>query len=102
MSAAELLRRARRSSGLTQQELARKAGIPQSVLSAYERGRRQPSVAAALRILEAAGFTLRLRPMIDLERNARILADVLDLADRLPKRPRGPLNYPPLPRRAAE
>jgi transcriptional regulator with XRE-family HTH domain len=95
-SASVFLRRARRRSGLTQQALARKVGIPQSVLSAYERGRRQPSVTAAVRILEAAGFRLALKPRVDEVRAGVLLRQLLDLADALPKRRRGELRYPPL------
>ena len=94
--ASELLLRARRASGLSQQALAHKAGVAQSVLSAYERGRRQPSVSAATRILEAAGFRLSLKPRIDEARAGVVLRQVLGLADALPKRRRGELEYPRL------
>ncbi len=96
-----LLLEARKRAGLTQAALARKAGIPASVLNAYERGTRQPGADALLAILRAAGFQARLVSTIDLERNARILADVLDLAERLPYRPRRTLRYPPFRRRTA-
>lgn len=85
---------ARREAGLSQADLARKTGIPRSVLSAYERGRRQPGADALASILAAAGFELRLCPRIDQERNGRVLAQVLDLAGRLPWRPRPTLAYP--------
>ncbi len=52
---------ARRRAGLTQEALARRAATSQSALSAYESGRRSPSVATLTRILEAAGFELRMR-----------------------------------------
>ena len=39
-----LLREARRKAGLSQVELGRRAGVTQSVVSAYESGARQPSV----------------------------------------------------------
>jgi transcriptional regulator with XRE-family HTH domain len=97
--AGELIGRARRSSGLTQAELARRAGMQSSVLSAYERGRRQPSVAALARIARAAGLELELAPSRDwaqLEHSGRVLAEVLDLADKMPYRPRRELAYPPL------
>lgn len=90
---------ARRTSGLTQAALARKAGIPRSVLNAYERGNRQPGADALASILAAAGFELTLTPRIDAERNARVLAEVLDLAERLPWRPRRTLTFPPFKRR---
>jgi transcriptional regulator with XRE-family HTH domain len=95
--AGKLLRRARRASGLTQQALAAQARTPQSVLSAYERNRRQPSVAAIERILEAAGFRLSLQPRIDETAAGRLLPQLLELADALPKRDRGKLTYPRLP-----
>lgn len=46
--------------GISQRELARRAGVPQSMISAYERGRREPTLPTLLRILRAAGFDLRL------------------------------------------
>ncbi|HEX9695232.1 MAG TPA: helix-turn-helix transcriptional regulator [Actinomycetota bacterium] len=73
---AELLREARRRAGLRQAGLARRAGIPRSVLNAYERGTRQPGADSLAAILAAAGFELRLAPRIDPARNARILAEV--------------------------
>lgn len=96
---ARLLVEARHAAGLSQAALARKAGVPRSVLNAYEHGKRQPGTDALASILRAAGFELRIAPVIDLERNARTLADVLDLAERLPWRPRRALAFPPLHRR---
>jgi len=90
---------ARRAAGLSQAALARRAGIPRSVLNAYEHGKRQPGADALASILAAAGFELRLAPRIDRHRNARVLADVLDLAERLPWRPRRTLRFPPFARR---
>ena len=56
-----LIRIARRRAGLTQEALARRAATSQAAISAYESGRRSPSVATLTRILEAAGFELRMR-----------------------------------------
>jgi transcriptional regulator with XRE-family HTH domain len=56
-----LIRIARKRSGLSQQELARRAATSQAAVSAYESGRRSPSVATLSRILSAAGFDLRMR-----------------------------------------
>jgi transcriptional regulator with XRE-family HTH domain len=97
--AGELISQMRWTSGLSQAELARRAGIQSSVLSAYEHGRRQPSVAALVRIAGAAGLELQISPLADadaLARSGEILIQVLELADRLPSRPRGELKYPPL------
>lgn len=99
-----LIRQIRRELGLTQSELARRSGIHSSVLSAYEHGRRQPSAAALARIAAAAGLELRVdEPSVEpsTARAGRILAQVLDLAEQLPYRPRRDLAYPPLYRAAA-
>jgi predicted nucleotidyltransferase/DNA-binding XRE family transcriptional regulator len=56
--AAELIRLARSESGLTQSALAQLAGIPQSVISEYENGRREPSFGAVDRIVSAAGLVV--------------------------------------------
>src|SRR5438094_9745399 len=97
-AASELLRKARRTVGRSQAELARRAGIPRSVLNAYERGNREPGAEALAKVLRAAGFELRAVRRIDYERNARIFEDVLDLAEHLPWRPKKTLGYPPLNR----
>ena len=58
--AAGLLRLARSKAGITQAELGRRAGVPASMISAYERDRRQPTLATLLRLLKAAGYELRM------------------------------------------
>lgn len=57
-TAAALIREARTSRGLTQSEFAQRAGITQSVVSAYETGRREPSFATLRRLVAATGCTL--------------------------------------------
>jgi len=52
---------ARIRTGLSQRELARRAGTSASAINAYERGRRNPTVAKLQEILLAAGFDLRVR-----------------------------------------
>jgi transcriptional regulator with XRE-family HTH domain len=102
--AGELIGEIRRESGLSQAELARRTGIQRSVLSAYEHGRRQPSVTALARIAGAAGLEVRVSPATDdlaLVQAGNILVQVLDLAELLPYRPRRELAYPPLIRLAA-
>jgi transcriptional regulator with XRE-family HTH domain len=97
--AGELIAQIRRTSGLTQAELARRSGLQSSVLSAYEHGRRQPSVSALARIARAAGLELEISPLADadaLERSGEVLVQVLELADRMPSKQRGELAYPPL------
>ncbi len=58
-SAGELIRAARRQSGLSQVTVARRAGVTQSVVSLYERGRREPSLPTLERLVGAAGARLR-------------------------------------------
>ena len=58
--AATTLREARLKAGLSQAELAAKVGVTQSVISVYEAGRRQPSVATLARLIAGAGFELEL------------------------------------------
>jgi predicted nucleotidyltransferase/DNA-binding XRE family transcriptional regulator len=55
-TAAALIRDARRRAGLTQVQLAARAGVTQSVISTYENGRREPSLAGLQRLVLAAGF----------------------------------------------
>ena len=58
--AGTLLRQARKRAGLSQVDLASRAGVTQSVISAYESGQRQPSLPALARLIDAAGFELTL------------------------------------------
>lgn len=45
---------------MSQRELAERAGVPISMISAYERDQRQPTLSTLLRLLRSAGFELRL------------------------------------------
>jgi transcriptional regulator with XRE-family HTH domain len=62
--AAALVQLARIKAGLSQQELARRAGVPATMISAYERDKRQPGLNTLLKLLHAAGFelTMKLEP----------------------------------------
>ena len=59
--AGALLRNARAQAGMTQVEFAELLGITQSTLSAYECGRRQPTLPTLLRLLTRAGVDLIMR-----------------------------------------
>jgi transcriptional regulator with XRE-family HTH domain len=74
--------------GRSQAEVAEAAGLPASVLSAYERGRRQPSLGAASRILDALGYAVHFEFVLDPAEQDRRLRDVLELAEALPYAPR--------------
>ena len=59
MALTDLTREARKRAGLTQVELARRAGVPQSTVGRIETGARVPSTMMAERLIRAAGFELR-------------------------------------------
>jgi uncharacterized protein len=56
--AGNLLRRARTGAGLSQAELGGRAGLTQSVISAYESGHRQPALPTLAALIDAAGYEL--------------------------------------------
>ncbi|MEA2433283.1 MAG: hypothetical protein QOG54_740 [Actinomycetota bacterium] len=58
--AGNLIRLARNEAGLSQRELARQAGTSQATISAYEAGRKSPTLDTLARIVRAAGLDLRI------------------------------------------
>jgi transcriptional regulator with XRE-family HTH domain len=60
MTPATLIRDSRKSAGLTQQQLADRLGVDQSVVARLERGKSSPTVGTMERVLRAAGFELEL------------------------------------------
>lgn len=103
MSPGTLIRQARTDAGLSQHELATRAGTSQATLSAYERDRKDPSAATLFRILAATGAQLATVPgpvVVHpsrrlLRERGRILDAVLELAEALPARHAASLPYPP-------
>lgn len=73
-----LCRVARDRAGLTQRELAARAGISPSTVARIERGRMEPTLDLLLRLVEACGFDLRMR------------LTTIDHADRPPT---GPVDF---------
>lgn len=65
MASEGLLVRARREAGLTQDEVARRAHTSRPTLSAYEHGRKSPTLETTERLLEATGHRLEAVPVID-------------------------------------
>ena len=99
------LRLARRRAGLTQRALAAHAGTSQETLSAYESGRRQPTIETLTRLLAGTDSRLAIergRPAVvppsasQAAEAARTLSDVLALAEALPTRHDPVLRYPRL------
>ena len=93
------LRRARRRSGLSLRALAARAETSHSTLSAYEAGRKVPTVETLDRIVRAAGYevAVELTPRVgavDRAVRGRELEDVLALAELFPARHTTALEFP--------
>ena len=96
---ASCLRDTRASAGLSLRELARRAATSHPTLLAYEQGKKVPSVAVYMRILEACGYAvdLHLHPRVrDRDGLARgeELQQVLELAEQFPVRLERRMGYP--------
>jgi transcriptional regulator with XRE-family HTH domain len=102
VDAARAIRSAREAAGLSKRELARRAGTSPAAIVAYESGAREPTLPTLARLLAAANarVDLRVAPARDLPDAAtlaRRLAQVLDLAEHLPRRAAARrLAFPPL------
>jgi transcriptional regulator with XRE-family HTH domain len=83
--AAELLEQVRASSGLTQEELARRAGTSRPTLSAYEHGRKSPTVATFARLLAQAGWDLAVQPHVSFTQQTTSRGKPAWTPDRLPR-----------------
>ena len=62
MTAASRVNQARRAAGISQRELSRRTGVPQSAVARIERGQQIPRADTLDRLLDACGFELRLGP----------------------------------------
>src|SRR5918911_4222159 len=58
MIGGELVREARKRAGLTQRELAERAGVSQPAIARLESGRTSPSLEQVERLMRLAGFDL--------------------------------------------
>jgi transcriptional regulator with XRE-family HTH domain len=81
-TAASILALARLKTGLSQQQLAEKAGVHATMISAYERDLRQPTLPTLERLLAAAGLEMRLH-LEPRDRHDEVLANLE--AGRSPK-----------------
>jgi transcriptional regulator with XRE-family HTH domain len=88
MEIGTMLRDRREKAALTQCELAGRAGVSQSTVSAVERGTRRPSLTVVGRVLAALGLQLRLatepieEPQAELDAAIEAMREI-PLADRL-------------------
>lgn len=71
-----LLWTARSRAGLTQRELARRAGTAQSVVARIERGQTSPTITTLQRLLAAAGFEARTELAVRPSAGSHMLEDV--------------------------
>src|SRR5260370_1781698 len=92
-TAGALLRQARKRARLSQVELAARAGVTQSVISAYESGHRQPAIPALAALVDAAGYELAM----GLRRRPRRLGRLSGPVGRRGRRPPTPLVAAPPP-----
>lgn len=81
----ELLERVRVGVGLTQEELARRAGTSRTTLSAYEHGRKSPTVATFARLLSEAGCDLAAQPHVSFTQQSASRGRPVWVPDRLPR-----------------
>ncbi|HUB35354.1 MAG TPA: helix-turn-helix transcriptional regulator [Solirubrobacteraceae bacterium] len=79
MQSAELLRGSRHAAGLTQAELACRAGTSQPAIAAYESGARAPSFATLERLLDGCGCDLQLDARPRVRRGAASLCELAPL-----------------------
>ena len=81
--ASELLERVRHQAGLSQEALAARAGTSRPTLSAYERGRKSPTLATVERLLDTAGFELTAVPRVGFTSRPMRRGRPIVVADRL-------------------
>jgi transcriptional regulator with XRE-family HTH domain len=99
VDAGTLISSHRRRAGLSQRELAARAGTSAAAVCLYERGDRIPGTTTLARLIAATGATLTLdavtSPSVDVVANGRTLVELLDLVDQLPQHSAPHLTAPP-------
>ncbi len=83
MQTADVVRMARQRAGLTQQQLAVRAGHPRETIARWETGAREPSLSSLRGVVGACGLDL----VVSIANEDRSLADLV--ADQLELPPRG-------------
>ncbi|HYQ69468.1 helix-turn-helix transcriptional regulator [Actinophytocola sp.] len=78
---------ARHQAGLTQDQLAQQAHTSRTAVSAYENGRKKPTLDTAERLLNASGFELDMRPRITFHPVPGTRGRIYQVPDQLPSLP---------------
>ena len=79
----DLLQRVRHETGLSQEVLAARAGTSRPTLSAYEHGRKSPTLVTVERLLDSAGFQLTAEPRVTFAEHPTRRGRPIVVADRL-------------------
>jgi len=77
--ASRMLKHARGRAGLTQRQLALKAGIPQETIARIESGRVDPRVGTLDRLLEGCGFGLEHLPRLGIGIDRTVIRRLIEL-----------------------
>lgn len=85
MGNGEMLARARRAAGLSQEELAHRALTSRPTVSAYEHGRKSPTLDTAARLLAATGHVLEATRQVEFTEHALARGRAAIVPDRLPR-----------------
>ena len=85
MTVENLLNEARQAAGLSQTAFAKRARTSRPTLSAYEHGRKSPTLKTAARIVGEAGFDLALEPRIEFVESAVERGRPIMVPTRLPR-----------------
>ena len=85
MSMGELLARARRDAGLSQDELAHRASTSRPTVSAYEHDRKSPTLDTAVRLLAATGHSLEATRQVEFTEHPLPRGRTAQVPDRLPR-----------------
>lgn len=87
MTGTALLERARLEAGLSQEELARRAQTSRTTVSAYEHGRKSPTLNTAERLLAETGHELAAVPRVDFVPQSLSRGRVTHVPTALPQLP---------------
>ncbi|MGH3771875.1 MAG: helix-turn-helix transcriptional regulator [Pseudonocardiaceae bacterium] len=87
MGAEILLVQARRAARMSQDELARRARTSRPTLSAYEHGRKSPTLETAARLLAAAGFEFTIQSWVQFVEQTTPRGRAVSVPTSLPRLP---------------